>query len=329
MGILHAFMILSVLSSRPEPMELDSTAKPGIPSHRVRSLRVTVLSTMLTDFHGVGEWGFAALVEVDGRRLLFDTGARPETVLDNARELGIDLSGVTDLVLSHHHWDHTGGLIPLREALSKQNPAALSRAHVGKGIFLSRPSPKDGQETNQMIARRAAYEATGGKFLVYGRPAEILPGVWLTGPVPRRHPERLWPPSARLQTPQGVVEDSIPEDASLIIDTPEGLVVITGCGHAGIVNTIEYARTAVRPAPAYAVIGGLHLFQASDEALEWTATKLKDFGLAHLLGAHCTGIEAVFRLRQRAGLTRKTSVIGAVGSSFSLEGGIDPLELAR
>jgi len=329
MGILPAFLILSALSAHPQRIEIASTTSPGLPSHRVQSLRVTVLSTMLTDFHGVGEWGFAALVEADGRRLLFDTGARPETVLENARELNIDLSGVTDVVLSHHHWDHTGGLMALREALSKKNPAALSRVHVGEGIFLSRPSPEDGQETNQMITRRAAYEATGGKFLVHGKPVEILPGVWLTGQVPRPHPERNWPRSGRLKTPQGVVEDTIPEDASLVIDTPQGLVVITGCGHAGVINTVEYARKAVRPAPAYAVIGGLHLFQADDETLEWTAMKLKAFGLAHLLGAHCTGIEAVFRIRARAGLTRKTAVVGAIGSSFSLEDGIDPLALAR
>ena len=322
MGILHAFMILSAL-------EPASTALPDSPSHQVRSLRVTVLSTMLTDFHGLGEWGFAALVEVDGRRLLFDTGARPQTVLDNARELGIDLPGVTDLVLSHHHWDHTGGLLALREALSKDNPAALSRAHVGEGIFLSRPSPENGKETNEMIARRAAYEAGGGRFLVHTRPVEIMPGVWFSGPVPRPHPERNWPRSGRLQAPQGVVEDSIPEYASLFIDTPEGLVVITGCGHAGVINTVEYARNTVRQAPAHAVIGGLHLFRSGDEELKWTAMKLKEFGLVHLLGAHCTGIEAVFRLRQQAGLTRKTGVVGAIGSSFSLEGGIDPLALAR
>jgi 7,8-dihydropterin-6-yl-methyl-4-(beta-D-ribofuranosyl)aminobenzene 5'-phosphate synthase len=284
---------------------------------------------MLTDMEGVGEWGFAALVEIDGRRLLFDTGARPKTVLDNARELGIDLSDVTDVVLSHHHWDHTGGLMALREELSKKNPAALSRAHVGEGIFLSRPSPTDGRETNEMIARRTAYQAGGGKFVVHTRPEEIMPGVWLSGPVPRRHAERNWPHSARLQTPQGLVEDSIPEDASLVIDTPEGLVVIIGCGHAGVINTIEYARSAVRPARAYAVIGGLHLFRSSDEELEWTAMKLKEFGVVHLLGAHCTGIEAVFRIRQRAFLTRKTGVVGAIGSSFSLDGGIDPLALAR
>jgi 7,8-dihydropterin-6-yl-methyl-4-(beta-D-ribofuranosyl)aminobenzene 5'-phosphate synthase len=329
MSILHGFLILSALSGLPERAVADSIPPISHPSHQVRSLRVTVLSTMLTDFHGVGEWGFSALVEVDGRRLLFDTGNRPETVLDNAKELGIDLSGVTDVILSHHHWDHTGGLVALREALSKKNPAALSRAHVGEGIFLSRPSPENGEEANQMIARRAAYEAAGGKFIVHGRPVEILPGVWLTGPVPRPHPERLWPHSARLKTSRGVVEDSIPEDMSLVIDTPQGLVVISGCGHAGTINTLEYARKIVRPAPANAVIGGLHLFQADDQTIEWTATKLKEYGLAHLLGAHCTGIEALFRIRERAGLTRKTAVVGAIGSSFSLEGGIDPLALAQ
>jgi 7,8-dihydropterin-6-yl-methyl-4-(beta-D-ribofuranosyl)aminobenzene 5'-phosphate synthase len=249
-------------------------------------------------------------------------------VLDNARELGIDLTDVTDVVLSHHHWDHTGGLITLRQSLSKQNPGALARAHVGAGIFLSRPGA-DGKENNPMIARRAEYEAAGGTFVVYGRPLEIMPGVWLTGPVPRVHPERNWPHAARLKMPGGVVEDSIPEDVSLVVNTPDGLVVITGCGHAGTINTAEYARKAVREAPVHALIGGLHLFRSSDEEMEWTAGKLKEFGLAHLLGAHCTGIEALFRIRQRAGLTRKTAVVGAVGSSFSLKNGIDPLELAR
>src|SRR5687768_18581751 len=87
--------------------------------HKVKSLKVTVLSTMLAE-EGVGEWGFAALVEADGRRILFDTGLRPETVLQNARELGIDLSSVTDVVLSHHHGDHTGGLLTLRRERSEE-----------------------------------------------------------------------------------------------------------------------------------------------------------------------------------------------------------------
>src|SRR3981081_2519777 len=75
-------------------------------NHEVKQLKVTILSTMLAD-NGIGEWGFAALVEADGRQLLVDTGARPETVLSNVRDLKIDLSGITDVVLTHHHDDHT------------------------------------------------------------------------------------------------------------------------------------------------------------------------------------------------------------------------------
>ena len=108
-----------------------------------RAVKVTVLSTMLAGDpgRGIGEWGFAALLEVDGRRLLLDTGERPETVLRNAGELGIDLSDVTDLVITHNHGDHTAGLVTLRRELAKKNARALSRAHVARGIFDRRPGP--------------------------------------------------------------------------------------------------------------------------------------------------------------------------------------------
>src|SRR6185295_9398887 len=176
---------------------------------QVRSLKITILSTMLAD-RGIGEWGFAALVEVDGHRLLFDTGGRPETVLDNAREMGIDLSDVTDVILSHNHSDHTMGLLPLRRALAAKNPAVLSRVHVGHGIFWSRPSAAG--EDNYVLKVRADLEATGAHFIEHDGPAELLPGVWLTGPVPRTHPERNWSTRGQVATPQGLAEDTIPED---------------------------------------------------------------------------------------------------------------------
>src|SRR5437868_7704704 len=87
---------------------------------QIHALKITILSTMLAD-EGIGEWGFSALVEADGRAWLFDTGARPETVLANARELKIDLSKISDVILSHNHGDHTGGLVALRTALAKEN----------------------------------------------------------------------------------------------------------------------------------------------------------------------------------------------------------------
>src|SRR4029450_52804 len=183
MSSRRTFIIVVMIASR-------AWAQPVAPQ-RVRSVRVTVLSTMLAT-RGLGEWGFAALVEADGRRILFDTGARPETVLSNAREMRIDLSGVTDVILSHNHDDHTGGLLTLRRAMLRKNPQALSRTHVAKGIFLNRREGDSPRESNPMIATGSEYRAMGGRFAEYDKPVELYPGVWLTGPVPRKYPERNW-----------------------------------------------------------------------------------------------------------------------------------------
>lgn len=297
------------------------------PGGTVKSLKITVLSTMLAD-RGIGEWGYAALVEADGRKILFDTGARPETVLKNAEELGIDLSEVEDVVLSHHHGDHTGGLARLREALSTRNPRALARAHVAQGFFLVRARANGAVSTGLAIAR-SRYEAAGGRFIVHDKPVEIAPGVWFSGPVTRVHPERNYVTRMRIETEAGLVPDTIPEDASLLIRTAEGIAVLTGCGHAGIINISDHARRHLGTQPVIAVIGGLHLFDSTNDNLAWTAAELKKRGLRYLLAGHCTGIEATFVLRRLAGLDRRSAVVSAVGSSFSLKDGINPLSLAR
>jgi 7,8-dihydropterin-6-yl-methyl-4-(beta-D-ribofuranosyl)aminobenzene 5'-phosphate synthase len=295
-------------------------------------MKLTVLSTMLVGTNpsgGIGEWGFSGLLEVDGRRVLIDTGLRPETVLRNAEELRIDLSTITDVVLTHNHIDHVGGLLTLRRELSKKNPRALSRVHVAQGIFLSRITA-DGREASGLLPIKAAYEQLGGVFVEHAGPFELFAGVWLLGPIPRVHPERnLSENMGQLQAPAGPTADNVPEDTAVVVNTPGGLVVISGCAHAGIINTVEYARTVIREAPIEAAIGGFHLLAATDEELDWTAGRLRALGLRHLLGAHCTGIEAVFRLRQLVGLARRDAVVGAVGSSFTLESGIDALRLAK
>ncbi|MDH3511798.1 MAG: MBL fold metallo-hydrolase [Gammaproteobacteria bacterium] len=299
--------------------------------HQVGSLRITILSTMLAE-QGIGEWGFAALVEADGHRILFDTGNYPDTVLRNAAALGIDLADVEEVVLSHNHSDHTGGLVALRTELVKKNPAALSRAHVGRGIFwerLGRPS-----SYVQMASRRQDYVALGGSVIEHDTVTEIHPGIWLTGPVPRVHPERNWgganrPVPRQVQSPDGPVEDNIPESMSMVIHTPRGLVVLSGCGHAGIVNTLEYAQKAVSPVPVHAAIGGFHLADANEDTLNWTAQKLVGIGVDNFVGAHCTGLEPVYRFRQLVDLNRENAVVGAVGATFTLDGGIDPLRIAR
>jgi len=295
---------------------------------QIRALKVTVLSTMLVaEPGGIGEWGFSALIEADGHRILVDTGARPETVLQNAREMNLDLSGVQEVILTHNHDDHVGGLLTLRRTLMKKNPSALSVVYVAKVIFYSRPSAHG--EDNPMISIRRDFEATGGRFVEHSEGADIFPGAWLTGPVPRKYPERNWSVSGKVQTPDGLVEDTVPEDQSLVLDTTQGLVVVTGCGHAGIVNILTDAATRFPGRDVDAVIGGLHLFPASDKQLDWTGDEFKQFKVANLIGAHCTGIEAVYRLRQRAGLTRRTAVVGAIGSTFTLDQGIEAGALAQ
>lgn len=290
----------------------------------VHDLRITVLSTMLAD-EGVGEWGFAALVEADGQTILFDTGAYPDTVLRNAREMKIDLSHVHRLVLSHFHGDHTGGLITLRKAVMAGDPAALAVVDAGKGILEQRYTSA-GKPIGGMPAFYPAYQQLGGSVVEHDKPVELVPGVWLTGPVPRVHDEHNWSSGPRLMRDGKLVDDPVSEDSSLVIRTADGLVILTGCGHAGIMNIVDQARAITGEQRITAIVGGLHLFERRDTELARTAAWLK--GVRYLLAAHCTGIEATFRLRELLGLTPRTAVIAAVGSRYEAGKGITALSIA-
>lgn len=291
--------------------------------HKVQGLKVTTLSTMLAN-RGIGEWGYAALVEVDGKKILFDTGNRPQTVLQNAKDLDIDLSDVEDVILSHNHGDHTGGLLTLRKALMKDNPKALSKVHVGKGIFTQRAN-----RPNSMLKLKTDMEKTGAQVFEYESVKELFPGVWLTGQVDRIHPEKNWSGRGQIVTDNGNIEDIILEDMSLVIDTEKGFVLVSGCGHAGIINTMEHINKHIHQGPVSTAIGGFHLVSASDEHLAWTAGKLKEFGVKEMVGAHCTGIDALYALRNLLGSDRKHMVVGAVGDHFDLADGVHPGFIAR
>ena len=291
-------------------------------------VNVTLLATNLADQLGPmttqGEFSFAAWIEVGDRAFLFDTGWTPRNVLSNAEILGIDLSRAEDLIISHHHYDHVGGIETLRSELTDRNPNALSRIHVAEGMFASRPEP-DGREDNLMIGIRQRMEADGVEFIIYDEPKEIALGVWVSGPIPRIHDERNFPvgPGWMIRQADEVVPDWVPESQVMVIQAKGGPIVITGCGHAGLINSLEYASNISALAPK-AAIGGFHLYAASDEVMSWTAKRIQEMQLEYVLGAHCTGVERVFTLRELSGMDQAHSRVGSVGTQFNGENGIIP-----
>jgi hypothetical protein len=136
-ALLIALSLLLVSVRPAETQNSPATTVQNAPA-QIHALKVTLLSTMLVGATtGLGEWGFAALIEADGHRVLLDTGAHPDTVLQNAGDLKIDLSDVREVILTHNHWDHVSGLMTLRREMMKKNPSALSVVHVSRGIHIN------------------------------------------------------------------------------------------------------------------------------------------------------------------------------------------------
>jgi 7,8-dihydropterin-6-yl-methyl-4-(beta-D-ribofuranosyl)aminobenzene 5'-phosphate synthase len=239
-------------------------------------------------------------------------------VLRNATALGIDLSGVEDVVLSHNHGDHTGGLLALRRALMGKNPGAPRRAYAAPAIFAPRRNTPP--TWMPMAEMRRQYEALDGEFVLISGPREVMPGLWLTGPVPRPHKER-----AMFALSRAEVEldsqwqlDTMPEDMPLVAITTHGVFVLTGCGHSGLVNNVLCAQKLTGGEVAGA-IGGFHMFLYSDEELRWTAEQLKGAGVEVLSAAHCTGIESAMKLRRMMGAADNEVYVSGVGAVFSSE----------
>ena len=281
---------------------------------KIKDFKITILSTMLSDSH-TGEWGFSAMIEVDGERILFDAGSRENTVLQNAKELNINLDNLDNIFISHNHKDHTGGLITLK----KEYPNSFKNAHVGEGIFYSRPNP-DGDD-NYILSNKNTFENLGIKFISHKNPTQLVPGVWTTGQVPRKYDEKNWSGVSKMIDSKGnVVEDVIPEDQSLFFDTENGIVLISGCSHAGLANILDYVQKIIPGRPIYKIIGGFHLLKLSNDKLEWTAGKMREAGVNYFVGAHCTGLNSTYSIRNFLGLTSERALVGSVGTVITAKG---------
>lgn len=238
------------------------------------------------------EYGFAALVEKDGEKILFDTG-QGIALKSNAAALKADLSGVDKLVLSHGHFDHTGGL---SQALTASGGAEVV-AHPD--IFDSKYTELPfGAETREFYIgvpyRREFLEsALGASFSMTTTYAEISPGVWFSGEVPRSTAFEKPDASLMVKRDGRFEADPMLDDASLLVETDSGPVIVAGCAHAGIVNVMHHFGEKSGHDSFHAVIGGTHLgFAQEEEQLLKTMDAFEDRGLDLIAVSHCTGNEA-------------------------------------
>ena len=280
---------------------------------------ITILATNIANFGGVGEWSFSALLESDKESVLFDTGFDENTVLHNAKLLKKDISKVEKVILSHFHGDHTGGLIKLRKTYMEENPDAFSKVFVAEGFFDQRYD-KDGNlrgfiggfdDVDEFIEEA---EKIGITFTVIGEPYEIADNLLLSGPVERIFEDVVVSPGFFIKEKNGkLIDDQLKDDQSLGIKTSKGWYMMSGCGHAGMMNTAHKFQT-IDDNDVYGAIGGFHLYRSSDDDISETAYSLKEFGLKQLIGGHCTGIHAARKIADIASISRDNLSHGAIGT---------------
>ena len=267
-------------------------------------MTIHCLVDTLTEAGYMSEFGLSLFIEANRHKILFDMGAG-EALVPNAARMGLDLDSATDIVLSHGHYDHTGGL-------AKLVPPPQIPVYVGRGIVEPCWSLHDDGTKHRITMPPESQAVLAKKCLVHEINAftEILPGMFLTGPITRKSGEDCG--GHFFSDEACTTPNLIPEEQALLLASG---VLITGCCHAGIINTVEACRKTRPDIAIRTIVGGLHLRHASEERLERTAAYLASLNLDRLVLMHCTGENAVEYLRSH--LTCETATL-PVGHRLNL-----------
>jgi len=241
-----------------------------------------------------GEWGQSLLVEADGLRILFDTGPSRH-IIDNAKILGIELGNIDRIVISHGHYDHTGGLKAVLALIkgSGNRPQGIEViAHPD--MFQEKHFYLKGLPAKEIGIpdTRSELEALGARFNLSWDPIRISENIMTTGEVQVSVDYEQIDSTLHIKDAENYVPDRLADDLALIIKTEKGLIILLGCAHRGLINTILHAQKIAGVDQVYAVIGGTHLISANKTQMEETVKALRNFNIARLGVSHCTGLKS-------------------------------------
>ncbi len=288
----------------------------------------------------LAEHGFAALIDLNpggpGQKVLWDAGVTRDALLENMARMEIDPTSIDVIALSHGHGDHTAAVTDVLRAIVGRPesrkwplgtpPADLRRyAEEGRRLplvvhpaaFRERWSKqKDGAWFGPALPPpRAEWEAVGAEVILSEGPYQLAPGCWTTGMVPRRSFESGGATRSRMyRDGDQFLPDGIDDDQSILIHVRnKGLVIVSGCAHAGIVNTVNHAREISGVERVWAILGGFHLAPAKEDEIERTIDAIEALEPALVAPTHCTGFPAQGRFASRL---PKAFVLNTVGATY-------------
>ena len=258
------------------------------------TLRLTTLCENTVGRGGVvAEWGFSILIEAGDRRILLDAGMGSST-LQNAHSLGIDVSTVDTIALSHNHYDHTGGLPSMLSEIDGTVPVLAHPEVWGLKYGLNK---KTGVYRFIGLPYRREYlESLGAEFELSENPQWITEDIATSGEEPMVTSYEQVADQFFSKLGGEFVPDTLPDDMSVFIRTELGLVVVLGCAHRGMINVIRHAQKVMGIDDVYMVVGGTHLISASEERVDKTIDALREIDVTWLGVSHCTGFPAAAKL---------------------------------